>query len=361
MRNGTETATCIRCSEQDTREEQKSALGHTFEVYTPNGDATCVKNGTETAQCIRCEQQNTREIKDSALGHDYMPSGAKEATCSEAGYRACQACRRCNNIMVSDKDYLPALHMQYQLENGTYIVTGLSDDCMDAEIVIPSSYRGKPVVSIGTEAFKDYNWINTIIISDGVTSIGRGAFSGCSGLQSVEIPDSITAIGEEAFTSTPIYNDNNNWDQATVLYIGNHLIKAKTRVADGYNIRENTKTIADGAFKNCAVKGRLKIPNGVTSIGKYAFYLCIGLTSLDVPNGVTSIGDYALAGCTALAFFDIPSSVTSIGNYALAKCTRLTVLDIPSGVTSIGDYAFNGIRDTIKNQKNLLKWSLSRA
>ena len=33
----------------------------------------------------------------------------------------------------------------------------------------------------------------------------------------------------------------------------------------------------------------LVIPNGVTSIGKYAFYCCSSLTSVTIPNSVTSI------------------------------------------------------------------------
>ena len=53
--------------------------------------------------------------------------------------------------------------------------------------------------------------------------------------------------------------------------------------------------------------------------------------------------------------------VTSIGEKAFLDCDGLTGVTIGSGVTSIGFDAFNRIRDTAKNQKNLLKRSLSRA
>lgn len=65
-----------------------AALGHAFETYTSNGDATCTKNATETATCSRCSEQNTREVKDSALGHEWDDGVVTQpATCTTAGVR----------------------------------------------------------------------------------------------------------------------------------------------------------------------------------------------------------------------------------------------------------------------------------
>ncbi len=57
----------------------------------------------------------------------------------------------------------------------------------------------------------------------------------------------------------------------------------------------------------------------------------------------------------------IPDSVISIGEGAFKNCSGLTKITIGSGLTSIGSNVFNRIRDTAKNQKILLKQSLSRA
>ena len=38
---------------------------------------------------------------------------------------------------------------------------------------------------------------------------------------------------------------------------------------------------------------RIKIGDGVTTIGDYAFYNCTSLASVTIPNSVTTIGDYA--------------------------------------------------------------------
>ncbi len=86
----------------------------------------------------------------------------------------------------------------------------------------------------------------------------------------------------------------------------------------------------------------MKIPDGVTSIGKYAFYGCSGLTSVNIGNSVTSIGNYAFYGCSGLTSVNLGNSVTSIGDYAFRDCSGLTSVNLGNSVTSIGNDAFYG-------------------
>ena len=60
-------------------------------------------------------------------------------------------------------------------DNLSYSVMGIGT-CTDTDVVIPATYEGLPV-----------------------TTIGDWAFSYCSGLKSIEIPDSVTMIGVSAF------------------------------------------------------------------------------------------------------------------------------------------------------------------
>lgn len=83
-----------------------------------------------------------------------------------------------------------------------------------------------------------------------------------------------------------------------------------------------------------------EIPEGTTSIGKYAFYNFSGLTSITIPDSVTSIGDSAFDGCTGLTSITIPDSVISIETNAFHRCNGLTSAIIGNGVTSIGINAF---------------------
>jgi hypothetical protein len=56
-----------------------------------------------------------------------------------------------------------------------------------------------------------------------------------------------------------------------VLYIGNHLIKAKPdEISSVYSIKAGTKTIANSAFSYCDSLTSITIPKSVTYLGKNA-------------------------------------------------------------------------------------------
>ncbi|MBQ3571414.1 MAG: leucine-rich repeat domain-containing protein, partial [Clostridia bacterium] len=85
------------------------------------------------------------------------------------------------------------------LEDGTYSIAAKAGNNIPAEIVIPSTYRGKAVTSIGWAAFRSCDSLTSVVIGDSVTSIGDHAFLDCESLTSVVIPDSVTSIGNYAF------------------------------------------------------------------------------------------------------------------------------------------------------------------
>lgn len=151
----------------------------------------------------------------------------------------------------------------YPLADGTYGVKAGRAQYL-ADIVIPSTYKGKTVTQILPRAFQ-YSYIKTITIPDTVTSIGSGAFSYCYYLKDVYITDigKWCGISFEDWSATPLNYAHN-------LYLNGTLIT------------------------------NLVIPNGVTSIGGFAFSRCTGLTSITIPDSVTSIDWGAFSGCTGL-------------------------------------------------------------
>ncbi|MBQ8409192.1 MAG: leucine-rich repeat domain-containing protein, partial [Clostridia bacterium] len=166
------------------------------------------------------------------------------------------------------------------------------------------------VKEIGNQAFESCKGLTEIIIPNGVQVIGSRAFALCEELSEIILPDSITKIREDAFLRTKYTTDISTYWTDDVLYIGNHLIKAKTRVLD-YTVRPGTKIIADKAFESVGLQS-ISIPGSVTTIGECAFLQCSNLTTVTLSEGVSQIGMSAFYGCTNLTTIHIPNSVTVI-------------------------------------------------
>ena len=83
-------------------------------------------------------------------------------------------------------------------DGASYYVLDCSTSASGA-LTIPATHNGKPVTSIGVDAFYGCTGLTSVTIPDSVTSIGEYAFGGCTGLTSVIIPNSVTSISEYAF------------------------------------------------------------------------------------------------------------------------------------------------------------------
>ena len=84
-------------------------------------------------------------------------------------------------------------------------------------------------------------------------------------------------------------------------------------------------------FGNRAPIRKVRIGDGVTSIGEGAFWRCSALESVIIPDGVTRIESWAFQRCTALESVTIPSSVTDIGGGVFSGCSNLAAIRVESG------------------------------
>lgn len=149
----------------------------------------------------------------------------------------------------------PSEGLTYTLseDGNSYIVSGIGT-CTDTDIIIPSTYNGKPVTSIGEGALKQRYSLTSVVIPDSVTTIGEDAIKDCTILTRVVIGNSVTSIGESA-------------------------------------------------FQNCPKLIDINIPDTVTSIGNYAFSGCSSLTRIVISANVTFIDYYAFNNCTNLTIY----------------------------------------------------------
>ncbi len=166
------------------------------------------------------------------------------------------------------------------------VTNGEIEYCGDITIPSEISYNSRilKVTGIRSNAFKDCEYLISIICPNSLKEIGSYAFCGCKSLTSITIPDGITIV-------------------------------------------------ADYTFRNCSLLASLSIPASVTKIGDYAFSGCSSLTSLSIPDGVTEIGDYAFSGCRSLTSLSIPDGVTEIGKFGFSGCYNLESVVLSNNIT----------------------------
>ncbi|MBR5746152.1 MAG: leucine-rich repeat protein, partial [Clostridia bacterium] len=203
---------------------------HVFGEWITETAPTCTEPGTRTHSCTVCGYTETEPVE--APGHDWDEDGI---------------CTRCGKQRTNG-----VFRFKLNEDGNSYTLTGaILNHLIDTDIIIPSTYKGLPVTSIGERALCSHTYIKSVIIPDSVTSIGAEAFSCCDSLKSVTIPGSVTDIGEKAF----------EW---------------------------------------CDSLESIAVPGSVTSIGSYAFAYCPGLKRADFLNCAINIPDHAFIYCSSL-------------------------------------------------------------
>lgn len=84
----------------------------------------------------------------------------------------------------------------------------------------------------------------------------------------------------------------------------------------------------------------VKLPDGLTCIGKRAFCNSPELTEVEIPSTVTKIEQRAFSGCTGLKEIELPPQLEEVGYSSFYGCSGLTEITIPSSVKIIRSGAF---------------------
>lgn len=206
-------------------------------------------------------------------------------------------------------------YFSFQLseDEASYGITSVSKE-LKGEVVVPSSYQGKPVTFLAEYAFEDCKDITAIKILSPMERIEYNVFEGCESLTSVSIPSSVSFIGNGAFGGCAklddIQVDSNN--QSFTSVDGVLFDKAKTTLLRC----PNAKT------------GKFSVPEGVTLIDGYAFSGCQSLSSIALPSSLLVISSGAFTDCSGLESILLPKKVSAIGDYAFAGCDHLASIEV---------------------------------
>ncbi len=176
-------------------------------------------------------------------------------------------------------EYLLSTMPEIKVEKGTFEINVLEDGSGEIKsykgeesvIEIPNEIDGKKITAIGKGAFEENEYIEKVIVPDGVTLIQNNAFKGCISLEEAILPESCTSIGVSV-------------------------------------------------FEDCKGLKKADLPKGVRVLSRKVFKNCISLESLDIPSGVIKIDDQALYYCESLKDITLPEGLTYLGKECLYAC-----------------------------------------
>lgn len=252
-----------------------------------------------------------------------VPKGTKAAYQSTIGWNVFSK--------ITEKDLLFEVNgIWYQEGNNNSVFVTKGETEYKGDIIIPErvTYNGKICY---------------------VTGINQLAFENCRGLSSVTIPNSVTSIGNHAFkdciglTSLRVDKNSQQYDSRNNC---NAIIETKSNTlivgCKSTTIPNGVTSIGRYAFDGCSGLKSITIPNSVTSIESCTFINCSGLTSVTLPNSVTTVGTNVFQGCSGLTSVTLPNSLTSIGASVFQGCSGLTSITLPNSLTSIEANVFQG-------------------
>ena len=223
--------------------------------------------------------------------------------------------------------------------------SAFSECTLLGSVKIPNS-----VTELGMSAFYHCFGLQSVILGDGLTTVPYGAFSSCTGVIELTIGKNVTTIGDSAFS---------NCNSLETVYIPEHVSSMNGysfRDCDNltrFEVAENNPyftTDSRGAVLSkdgtrltivpSGVGGEYVVPDGVTTIVKYAMNCNKKLTDIIIGDSVTTIENYACWDCDMLKTVVIGNGVKEIGANAFYNCAELETVKMGTGVETIGKGAF---------------------
>lgn len=253
---------CISgCNSSDTSGTTKANSSRTSD--TTKADSSETQN-TETTSVPESSTEQSTVIDDILSDFDYC--AIDEDCIAITGYRG-------EGGMVEIPSTIDGMKVTI-IGSLQQLVDGVQDG--SRHISTPDQKETKPITGIK--------------VPDTVKYIDEDAFKYCSDIENIELHDGLIQIGYQALRYTKWYESQPDGN----VYIGNvyYTYKGDNYDDPGISIKDGTKVIAEGAFRNSdwgdALAG-VVIPDSVEWIGRLAFQ-GPNTDDLVIPDSVTRVG-----------------------------------------------------------------------
>ncbi len=230
----------------------------------------------------------------------------------------------------------------YKIEDGVLESADTNLELMspDGTLTIPSN-----VTKIGSGAFSGLEGLKRVIIPGTVKEIASEAFSYNSTLEEVIIMDGVEKIGERAFAAS---------NKISTIILPESITEIGTEVFRDTNIVEITipskvKELKNGTFANCVKLTKVKLKEGLETIGANTFGNCTNLENIVIPNTIVTLKEGLFGGCNKLTNITINNDLYVYESGLLMPKNRETVLYISK--TYIESEDTFSIPEGIKNFK----------
>lgn len=264
-------------------------------------------------------------------------------------------------------------NFEYIIDNNEIIISKYIGK--EESVVIPGNIDGFIVTKIGSNAFADCDFIQTITMAEGVTSIGDEAFWCCRSLHRIILPNSLKEIGMCAFSDCSSFTNIEIPDNVT--FIDSRAFEGCTYL-ESIIIPNGVVSIYTGTFEGCESLQNIALPNTLKQFdceaidncdyiefNEYdnAFYLGnatnpylvlfkaknTDITSCNIHPDTKIICADAFGCCSLLDNIILPGGLRTIGCQAFYMCESLKNILIPNSVTIIEHNAFEGCMELIIN------------
>lgn len=350
---------------------------HYFDSGVETETATCSTKGNKKYTCLICGYEKNQEISmltTHTFTQEYLYDREyhwKQSTCQHEGLEQGRAKHTLNSDNVCEcgyEFYTEGLVFEPTSEQASEYVVSDFESEINTNVVIPSTYKGKPVVSIKERALQDTK-ISEVKIGKNIRTIGAYAFFDSdvsivefqedsnlfaiykhafafSWLKSITLPQSLEVMEEGLFQFTGIKAINIPKNVRSIdgdfLFRRCYALTSITVDANNAKYKSDSNCIIERET-NKLIAGSLEsvIPNYVTEIGEGAICSFYEDKTITIPASVKKINDYAFYECNITAFvFEKNSKLEHIGYGAFAYITTVEKFTIPASVKYIGECAF---------------------